>query len=157
MEHSILHDELKLYCPEGFHFMDAEERARLRFTAEGNGLSLSDPERHMLVSVACTRFGGISALVLSDRTLAKRTEADIRKQMLPLGYLPEGFLQRRVGTKTAEGFGYTYAAQGVEMYGETCALKTRNTLYYFHLYARDALRAESLPVWEALLADAEWL
>ena len=157
MEHRIVHDELKLFCPDGFHFMDADERARLRFLGADSGVSLSDPERHMLVSIGWTRFVGVSALLFNDHALAKKTEADIRKGMLSLGYQSGGFLQRSVGGRIMEGFAYTYTAQGIAMYGETCALKTPQTLYYFQLYARDALREESLPVWEALLADAEWL
>ena len=157
MEHTILHDELKLFCPDGFHIMDQDERDRLHFLAEGSGVALSDPERHMLVSVAWTRFAGYTPLLLSNHALAKKTESDIRKGMQALGYRRESFLQRNVGGKSAEGFGYTYTAQGVAMYGESCTLKSRRALFYFHLYARDALREQSLPVWEALLSDAEWI
>ena len=157
MEQTVLREELKLFCPDGFHFMDAEERARLHLTSEDTGVCLSDPERHMLVSVAWTRFQGVTTQLRSNLMLARQTERDVRKSMQALAYRPEGFFQRSVGGRSAEGFGYAYAAQDVAMYGEICVLKTHGALYYFHLYAREALKAESLPVWKDLLSDAEWL
>ena len=43
------------------------------------------------------------------------------------------------------------------MYGESYALKDGRTLYYFHLYARQELKEESLPLWRQLLEEARWL
>lgn len=157
MEHVTLHDELKLPCPDGFHVMDEAERARFHFSVKDSGACLSDPERHMLVSAAWTQFSGLTTLLLSDRDLAKRTERDIRKSMQGFGYQLGAFLHRNVGGRIAEGFCYTYTAQRTAMYGESCVLKSGKALFNFHLYARDALKAESLPVWETLLSDAQWI
>ena len=156
-EYVTLHGELKLPCPEGFHVMDEAERARLHFLEKGEGVCLSDPERHMLVSAAWTRFTGLSALLLRGGDVARKNEADVRKALQGLGYRSGGFLQRSVGGTLADGFCYAYTAQDIPMYGESFALKSVKTLYYFHLYAREALKEESLPVWEALLSGAEWM
>ena len=37
------------------------------------------------------------------------------------------------------------------MMGESYVLKSGKTLYYFHLYAREALEEESLACWETML------
>ena len=42
------------------------------------------------------------------------------------------------------------------MYGETLTLRDGRVWYYFHLYARQALKEESLPVWEDFLSSARW-
>ena len=129
----------------------------MRFTEEGQGECLSDPERHMIVSAAWKKIGGFSALLLNDKDLTKQMERNIGSSMRVFGYRAGGAVKRTVGGRQAEGFCYTYIAQDTAMYGESLVLRSGKTLYYFHLYAREALKEDSLPVWEALLAGTEWV
>ncbi len=39
------------------------------------------------------------------------------------------------------------------MGAESCVMKRGRDAVYFHVYFRDALREESLPVWEEILAS----
>ena len=150
----LLDSELKMYCPDGFHVLDAEERRRIRFSEEGPGYCLSDPERHILVSVAWKKINWFSALVLSSHDLVKKSEAAVSQSMQPFGYESGGKVSRTVAGKECAGFCYTYTAQDTVMYGESLVLRHGRTVYYFHLYARDSLREESLPVWKDFLAEA---
>lgn len=154
-------NELKIPCPDGFHALDDEARSRMHFAEEGPGVCLSDPERHMLISVAYKRISGLSAVLLKDRDVAKNMDGSVKKAMQPFGYKADGSVKRMVGGNATEGFCYTYTAQSIAMYGESLVLrysgKSGKSLYYFHLYAREELKAESIPVWEELLSGAEWI
>lgn len=156
MNEITLNDRLKLIYPEGFRPLSEEERGRLRMLEEGPGLSLSDPQRHMLVSLGWTRLNPLSRLFKADE-LAKNMESRVSRAMSPYGYRRESFGSRSVGGREAAGFRYSYTAESVPMYGESYALKDGRTLYYFHLYARQELKEESLPLWEQLLEEARWL
>ena len=156
MNEITLNDRVKLIYPEGFRLLSEEERGRLRMLEEGPGLSLSDPARHMLLSLGWTRLNPLSGL-LGAYDLAKNMESRVSRAMAPYGYRREGFGSRNVGGREASGFRYEYTAENVPMYGESYALKEGRTLYYFHLYARQELKEESLPLWGRLLEEARWL
>ena len=54
-------DTLTISCPEGFHVMDEEERSRLNFYGEGECECLSDPDRHIIISIGWARLNGLGA------------------------------------------------------------------------------------------------
>lgn len=151
MEDILLNNSLKLPCPDGFHVMDEEEKSQLNIMRDGPGVCLSDPERHMMVSIGWQQVGGLTSMLLKSGDIVKNSEKAVSKSMQSYGYQREGFLQRSIAGNQAEGFAYTYEAQGVPMYGQSCAMKVGKVFYYFHCYARQALREESLKVWEEIL------
>ena len=155
MEH-VKVQGLTLSYPECFHILDEAERAKLRFAEEGEGVCLSAPEQHILISVAWTPVGPMLPRLLGTRELAERAQNAVRKPMSLMDYRSGGLLSRAVGGMSAEGFCYTYTAQDVPMYGETLVVKAPRAFYYLHFYARQELKAESLPVWTDFLAAAGW-
>ena len=150
-------NELTIPCPEGFHVMDEEERRGLRFADEGPAVCLSDPGRHMVVCAAAKKIGGLASFLLDDAGLVKNMETGILKAMKPFSCHYGGPVKRTAGGREAKGFCCTYTAQGTAMYGESLLLRSGRTLYYFHLYARQQLKEESLPVWEGLLGGTQGL
>ena len=151
----IVLNDITISYPAGFHVLDDAERGRLHFIEVGDGVCLSDPERHMLISIAYKKVGGLTSVLLKGRDLAKAMETAVRKSMQPFEYQSVGSIKRMVGSCESEGFCYTYTAQNIPMYGESLVLRSGKAAYYFHLYARDGLRAESIPVWEELLGSVD--
>ena len=147
----LLNNEWKMTFPDGFRLLDEKERGALRFIAGGEGECLSDPARHMIVTLGWKTVGGLTALVLNGKDLARNMEKHISAPMQPYGYRPDGWRERPLGGGPAAGVRYRYRAQETDMLGESYVLKSGKTLYYFHLYARAALEKESLACWEALL------
>ena len=147
---------LTLTYPEDFSVMDASERARLRFTEAGEGVCLTAPEKHILISAAWKQTDPLLPRLLGSRELAAWTAKKVAKPMAFLDYKAGGLLRRDVGGRSLDGFSYTYTANDIPMYGETLTVRVGRTLYYLHLYARQALKEESLAIWEDLLAAARW-
>ena len=92
----ILNNELKLPVPEGFHVMDEEEVSRLRLLEEGPFAGLSDPERHMMITVGWKRLGSLTALMVNAGDVARHTEKTIHRAMAQMGYHCEGFRERQI-------------------------------------------------------------
>ena len=147
MNSVIFGDKLTLLYPDGFHIMGSTEKGNMQFFGDSEGECLSDPERHMLISVGKKSIGSISALLLSANDEAKKTEKIIRKPMSSYGYQLDGFTSRKIGAEKAEGFCYNYESQGIGMYGESYVVKYDRTFYYLNLYARRELKSENLDVW----------
>ena len=153
METLLWNDGWVLAVPQGFHVMDEKEREEIRFLGGVQGECLSDPERHILFSVAWKRIGGFAALILSEKDIAKAMEFRIREPMEAYGYIPEGFSGRLIGGKKAFCFRYAYEVEGVAMRGESMAFKDGKTVWYVHFYYRQEMEAESRPVAEEMLAS----
>ncbi len=151
MERLQLNDGWTLAYPEGFHVMDEKEKEEIRFLGDVQGECLSDPERHILFSVAWKRIGAFPALILSEKDIAKAMEFRIREPMGPYGYAAEGFSERRIGGRKACAFRYSYEVEGIAMRGESMAFKDGKTVWYVHFYYRKAMEAESRPVVEEML------
>ena len=154
MENDLNLHGLTLPIPEGFHVMDEDEWSRMKLLADGEGAGLSDPERHMIVTLGYKQAGGFSAALLSAKDLAKNMEKQICKAMASLGCRSEGLRQRAVGGRDARGVRYDYTAQGTGMTGESWVIKEKREIWYLHAYMRTALLEKSLPVWKEMLDGA---
>lgn len=151
MQELLLNDELYLTYPAGFRRMTAEELGKLQMLAAGEGVALTDPERHMIVTVGWKQPGMLTNMLLSVKDLAKNMERQIRKPMEEFGYRLESRQERDIAGLPARGICYTYRVQGTDMYAESWVCRNKRTVYWFHVYARNELREESLPVWSEIL------
>ena len=156
MENSVHLHGLTLPRPDGFHVMAETEWSKLRVLADGEGIGLSDPERHMIVTLGYRQASGFSAVLLSTKDLAKNMEKQIRKSMAALGCKTEDMKQRSIGGRVAHGCRYSYTVQDVDMTGESYVIKEKKEIWYLHVYMRTALLAGSVPVWEEMLDSAAW-
>ena len=151
MTEIVLNNKLRVQYSEWFRVLSEDERNQIKMLEDGQGICLSDPDRHILVSIGWKQPPRLALMMLNSRDLAKNAEKQISKAMQPYGYIAKGGRQRQIaGTETC-GFGYEYTAQGIPMYAETFVMKKGRTVYYFHFYARTALKEESLAVWNELL------
>ena len=145
--------ELTVTFPEGFRRMTDGEMKRLNRLEEGPGIFMTDPERHIIVTVGWKRIAFFASLLLSAKDIAKNAGGQIARAMKPNGCRGPEYTERTVAGARAHGFRYAYTAENVGMEAETCVLKRGRVVLYFNFYAREALEKESLPVWEAILAS----
>ena len=131
METVVLNNEMQLSYPDGFHVTSEEELSKMTFYGEAPGWCISDPGRHIDLSVSWKKTNGLFAKILNTREIAKNMGR-------------------------ADGYLYAYEVQGTGMAGESLYLKNRNTFYYIHCYFRDALRDASLPVLDEIFGTVNW-
>ena len=143
----------KLYmdCPEGFRQLTEEELHKMNLIAGGKGLCISDSERHIVISVAWTQVNALSAWLLGTRETAGSMEKHIRKNMKPFSYVWLDDVKRTIDGQLARGVDYDYVVNGINMTGESLAIKSDENLYYFHMYARKIRREESVKVFNEIL------
>ena len=154
MERVTLDGKMTIGCPEGFHVMTEEERSQMSMLEEGTWVGFSDPNRHILVTVGWKAVKGLG-FMLKGKGLAENMEKQIRQGMSSFGFKSEGPRERMIAERPAFGFGFGYVAREIEMVAESYVLKIDKTLYYFHFYARKALKNESLPVWNEILDSVQ--
>ena len=151
----LLNNELEITLPDGFHILTEEELAGMNFSDGKPDLCISDPERHIIISIAW-RKSGFAAHLLSAKDVIGKMESGIRKSMEPYGYSLETFLTEDMNGTPAEGFRYEYEAQGISMIGETFSVRKGKVFYYIHCYLRKALREESLQTLESFFGTFRW-
>lgn len=145
MLEALINETYMIEYPEGFHLMDDAEKAGYNVLVDGPFVGLSDPGRHIIVTIGW-RKAGLASLLVSPSEAAASGEAKVRKAMVQYGYTSEGFIDRKIGGCDACGYAYNYTANGIAMHGETYVMKSDKTFYYFNIYARQELLNESLPV-----------
>ena len=157
MTEIILNNEWKLIFPDGFRVMDAEEKNRLNFIEKGPGECLTDPEKHITVSIAWKAAGFLASALLNTRALAQNMEAQTRKPMSAYGNQLEGFVSGNTGGKEFDGYRCRYEVQGTGMFAQSLVVRSKRTFYYLHFYCREAMREESLEILEEILGTAVWI
>lgn len=155
MEKISLNNALSFSFPDGFRRLSETEMKQLRYAWPGAGECLRDDGRHIIVSLAYKNAGFLSGL-LGSGDLIKNAQSRIAGAMRSYSYRLTGYENHRVGDRAAQSFQYAYAAQGVGMAAECCAVKAGKTIYYLHFYVREACREEGFRLWKQVLADARW-
>ena len=151
MDYLKISDQFKLPFPDGFRVLSQEERNKMNLLEGGECIILSDENRHMILSFGWKETGMLAAMLLSEYSLENNMESSIRQGMQPYGFQKESSLNRQIAGCNANGLRYLYTAKDTDMLGESYVLRSGRTVVYCHLYARAALRDESLPVWNELL------
>ena len=156
METALLNNELTISVPDGFHVMDDEELGKLNSYGEKPGWCITDPDRHITVSIAWKK-GAVASFLLSSREIAKKMDMSLQKMMAPYGYERQMFVQEDLGGRDAFGFLYSYDVQEIGMSGESLSAKNGKTFYYVHCYMRRELLEESLPVLKKIFESCRWV
>lgn len=152
-----LEDKLFLEYPEGFHELDEDERKPLTFLEEGPCLCLSDPGKHILISIGWKQLNGFLSMMLKTSEIAGNMAKQIKAGMQPYGCRQLGNVTRTIAGYKAEGIDYEYKAEGIDMLGESLALKLDKDLYYFNLYTRQEFAADSMMEFENILGTVSFL
>lgn len=156
MESIRLNDKLQLSGLDSFREMNESEIAGMRIDSKGEGVVMTDPEHHIMISAAWKKAGGLFGRLLGENDLVRNMETTYRKAFKPYGFALEDYLERTIAGDTAKGLRYTYHVKDTDMTGESFAIKKDHTIYNFHVYYRTALVEESRKIWYDILDQAEW-
>ena len=68
---------LSLTFPDGFHVMNNDKRKKLKMLADGPGECLTDPDRHIIISIGWKELGLFPALLVSVKDAADNSQKAI--------------------------------------------------------------------------------
>ncbi|MBQ8053121.1 MAG: hypothetical protein IJ198_04870 [Lachnospiraceae bacterium] len=151
-----LNNELNFSYPDAFKVLTEEDLKKYQFFEEAPGFCISDAQRHIMISISWRQANPFVAMLAGTADIARNMEAKIRKPMSRYGYKLEGFMNRQIGGKSADGYRYTYSVQDIGMLGESLSVKSGSNFYYIHCYLREALREESLRVLDEIFGAVTW-
>jgi hypothetical protein len=146
-----LDKRLYMDCPDGFRRLTEEELQKMNLVAGGKGLCISDPNRHIVITVTWTQGNVLTSWLMGTREAAGSMARHIGKSMKKFNYVWLDDVKRTVDGQTARGIDYEYVVNGINMTGESLVIKMEENIFYFHMYARKARRAESLAVFHEIL------
>ena len=152
MKCETLDSELKINCPDGFHKMSKDELAAENCYGDPPKLCLTNPERHIKISCSFKKYNPVAAALADQKGTAKAMQSKIARLMNGYNYSLKRFLTAGIGDFTADGFEYSYEAQGINMLARSFVIKNKRTYYYIHCYYRAELEKESLPVIDEIFA-----
>ena len=155
MENVALNNNLTVTVPDGFHIMDAAEKKKLRFLGNAPTLCISDPVRHIIVSLSWKK-NFLASVMLNPGEIVKQMESKLQQPMSEYGYKLREFFQEDLGGLPAAGFLYSYTAQDVGMTGESLCAKKGTAFYYIHCYLRQESEAESLSALKDFFKSFRW-
>ena len=150
-----IHDRFTLICPEGFRTLTEKESDKLYTLGAGDSLFLTNEAAHIIVSIGWNDVNVIAGFLLHLISPIASVEANVSKAMIPFGYQKETMLERSIGGQSAQGFRYTYTADGTPMVGESYVIRQGRSLTFFHAYIPAERRDEGLALWQALLDAVE--
>ena len=154
MDPVMLNDEIQISGMDHFRVMTEEETAAVRLGRQGKGICVIAPDLHIILSLGWKKEGGLFARLLGGNDPVANMEACYRKAFKPFGFAMGGYLERTIAGESARGLRYTYTAQGIDMTGESYALKKNGTMYYLHSYYRTSFREETVRIWNGILDTA---
>ena len=146
-----IENRLYMDCPEGFRQLTEEELKDMNIAPGGKVMCISDPIRHIVITVAWTQVSGLSSWLLGRREVSWNMSRQIEKKMKKFSYYWLDDVKRTIDGQLARGVDYDYVINGINMTGESLAIKSDENLYYFHMYARKIRREESLKVFNEIL------
>lgn len=153
---NLANNDLQISYPEGFRELDRDEILKMNPVKDAPGWCIRDDERHIVMSCACKKAGGLTSLLTGTKDIAKSFDKSYKKIMEPYGYVLDGYITGDIAGNKYDGIEYHYTAQGTEMYARSLSVKNGKNFYYIHFYGRQALKAESDAVFEEILKSASW-
>ena len=151
MNQAVIHGQLFLVYPDGFHVMDVEELNQAFLDDNPNRWGIWDRERHIIIAVFWHESSAILSALAGAKDVAKSTEKRLRKGLKRYGYESRGsFTTTLCGQETC-GFRYAYRVGDVFQSAETVILKHGTCCYTIYYYAREEKDLVSYPVYEQVL------
>ena len=80
-------NSLHLSFPDGFHVMDYDERKNLKMIEEGPGECLTNPEKHIIISIGWKELSFLPSLLVSARDASDNAQKAIQSAMQPYGLM----------------------------------------------------------------------
>lgn len=156
METAVLNEILNITYPDGFHVMSEEELGNTSFYKEAPKWSISDPERHMIISLYWRENKGFFGKLADEKDVEETVEGKTRKIMKPFGYKLQDQFKQDMGSEEGEGFRFTYKVQDIEMTGETVIVQKDGSTYYFYSYYRTELEEDSRKTLDEIAKAIVW-
>ncbi len=142
--------EMFVPVPDGFHVMDDDEKNALSKGQVGPAWAMTDPERHIIVSISWKDVSKLAAVLLNARDLAKNMRKKYGAAAESAGYVFGDIRGFNIGGEKASGYPFTYAVDGITMCGDSAVIKKGETFYFFHTYYCEAMKEEDEPVLEEI-------
>ena len=158
MSRQIINETYSLQVPDTFEPMDGED---LRDLSRGSGdpfqWGMKDRENHVMVIAMWKRYPALLSLLADPKSLVKKNEQLTRKLYEGHGYRFLGFLSVRAGEERAEGYRFSYSAEGIAHTRTNFLIRDGKTIYAFIYAGREENADSDLAVFSRMMESLEYV
>ena len=127
----MIHDEIRITLPAGFHQMEPEEKKRIyAMSSVAPDWSAHDAERHIIFSASWKRMNGLLAAMACSMDGAKGFEKRMRMALRNRNYRFGEYIKGELGEKKAFGFTFRYLGNEGELLNQTMMVRNGGCIYY---------------------------
>ena len=158
MRKQTVNDTYTLEIPDSFEPMDPEDLAAL----SGNGgdpfrWGVRDRENRVMILALWKRYPALLSWLADPKAVAKKNEQLTRKAYEGHGYRFLEFVSLRAGEEQAEGYRFTYEAEGITHARSNFLVKDGKTIYAFICAGREENMDRDLAVFRGVMESLQSL
>ena len=158
MSTQTINETFSLQVPDTFERMDVET---LRGLSRGSGdpflWGMRDRENHVMILAMWKRYPALLSLLADPKTLVKKNEQLTRKLYEGHHYRLLGFLSMQAGEEKAEGYRFSYSAEGIDHVRTNFLIRDGKTVYAFICAGREENADMDLAVFSRVMESLEYV
>lgn len=158
MSRQMINETYSLQIPDSFESMDGED---LRGLSRGSGdpfqWGVKDRENHVMIIAMWKRYHALLSLLADPKAVVKRNEQLTRELYEGHGYRLLGFLSAQAGEEKAEGYRFSYSAEGIACVRTSFLVKDGRTVYAFICAGREENADTDLAMFSRVMTSLEYV
>ena len=157
MSRQTINETFFLQVPDTFERMDGESLRGLSRGGDPFQWGMKDRENHVMIIAMWKRYPALISLLADPKTLVKKNEQLTRKLYDGHGYRLLGFLSMQAGEEKAEGYRFSYSAEGIAHVRINFLIRDGKTVYAFFCAGREENADTDLTMFSRVMESLEYV
>ena len=157
MSRQTINETFSLQVPDAFERMDGESLRGLSRGGDPFQWGMKDRENHVMILAMWKRYPALISLLADPKTLVKKNEQLTRKLYEGHGYRLLGFLSMQAGEEKAEGYRFSYSAEGIAHVRTNFLIRDGKTVYAFICAGREENADTDLAMFSRVMESLEYV
>ena len=157
MSRQTINETFTLQAPDAFERMDGETLRGLSRGGDPFQWGMKDRENHVMIIAMWKRYPALISLLADPKTLVKKNEQLTRKLYDGHGYRLLGFLSMQAGEEKAEGYRFSYSAEGIAHVRINFLIRDGKTVYAFFCAGREENADTDLTMFSRVMESLEYV
>ena len=157
MSRQTINETFFLQVPDTFERMDGESLRGLSRGGDPFQWGMKDRENHVMIIAMWKRYPALISLLADPKTLVKKNEQLTRKLYDGHGYRLLGFLSMQAGEEKAEGYRFSYSAEGIAHVRINFLIRDGKTVYAFICAGREENADTDLTMFSRVMESLEYV
>ena len=146
-----------LEIPENLQPVSAEELQEFSRGGDPFQWAVRDTERHVMITALWKQYSGLISWLADMKAMAKKNQQMVSKVYEGNDYRLTGYISMEAGDLPAEGYRFTYTAEGIAHSAAVMLIKEGRTVYSITCAGREENAAADCAMFREVLESLELL